>query len=131
VAASGLPYALVTSSQRRFVDAVLARTGLRFPVVVCGSDVTQGKPDPEPYLLATERLGVPPGQCLVLEDSITGVTAAEAAGCFVVAVPTLGGIEPRPGRWVRPSLRGVDVPWLRAAWADGHRPAPQWLSRTD
>jgi HAD superfamily hydrolase (TIGR01509 family) len=131
VAASGLPCALVTSSQRRFVDAVLARTGLRFPVVVCGSDVTRGKPDPEPYLLATARLGVPPGQCLVLEDSITGVTAAEAAGCFVVAVPTLGGIEPQPGRWVRPSLQGIDVPWLRAAWAAGHLPAPQWLSRTD
>ena len=121
VAASSLPYALVTSSQRRFVDAVLARTGLRFPVVVTGSDVTRAKPDPEPYLLATRRLGVPPGHCLVLEDSITGVTAAEAAGCFVVAVPTLGGIEPRPGRWVRSSLRGADVASLRDAWAQGHQ----------
>ena len=120
VAAAGLPYALVTSSQRRFVDAVLARTGLRFPVVVTGSDVTRSKPDPEPYRLAASRLGAPPGQCLVLEDSITGVTAAEAAGCFVVAVPTLGGIEPRPGRWVRSSLAGVDVAWLRQAWAEGH-----------
>jgi HAD superfamily hydrolase (TIGR01509 family) len=120
VAASGLPYALVTSSQRRFVDAVLARTGLRFPVMVTGSDVTHGKPDPEPYLLASRRLAVPPSQCLVLEDSRTGVTAAEAAGCFVVAVPTLGGIDPRPGRWVRPSLTGMDVAWLRQAWADGH-----------
>jgi HAD superfamily hydrolase (TIGR01509 family) len=131
VDASGLPYALVTSSQRRFVDAVLAQTGLRFPVVVTGSDVSRGKPDPEPYLLATRRLNVPPSSCLVLEDSITGVTAAEAAGCFVVAVPTLGGIEPRPGRRVRSSLRGVDVPWLRAAWADGHLPAGQCLSGTD
>jgi HAD superfamily hydrolase (TIGR01509 family) len=121
VAASGLPYALVTSSQRRFVDAVLARTGLRFPVVVTGSDVTRSKPDPEPYLLAARRLGVPPAHCLVLEDSITGVTAAEAAGCFVVAVPTLGGIEPRPGRWVRSSLRGADVASLRHAWAEGHQ----------
>jgi HAD superfamily hydrolase (TIGR01509 family) len=120
VAASGLPYALVTSSQRRFVDAVLARTGLRFPVVVTGSDVSRGKPDPEPYLLATRRLEVAPAGCLVLEDSITGVTAAEAAGCFVVAVPTLGGIEPGPGRWVRTSLRGVDIAWLRDAWAEGH-----------
>jgi HAD superfamily hydrolase (TIGR01509 family) len=120
VAASGLPYALVTSSQRRFVDAVLAQTGLRFPVVVTGSDVRRGKPDPEPYLLATRRLGVPPSRSLVLEDSRTGVTAAEAAGCFVVAVPTLGGIDPGPGRWVRPSLQGVDVPWLREAWAQGH-----------
>jgi HAD superfamily hydrolase (TIGR01509 family) len=120
VAASGLPYALVTSSQRRFVDAVLARTGLRFPVMVCGNDVTRGKPNPEPYLLATRRLCVPPSHCLVLEDSITGVTAAEAAGCFVVAVPTLDGIEARPGRWVRRSLRGADVAWLREAWAGGH-----------
>ena len=120
VAASGLPYALVTSSRRRFVDAVLARTGLRFPLVVCGDDVTRGKPDPEPYLLVTSKLGVPPGDCLVLEDSITGVTAAQAAGCFVVAVPTLGGIEPRPGRWVRESLIGVDMTWLRDAWAQGH-----------
>jgi HAD superfamily hydrolase (TIGR01509 family) len=120
VGASGLPFALVTSSQRRFVDAVLAQTGLRFPVVVTGSDVSRGKPDPEPYLLATRRLGVPPSRSLVLEDSRTGVTAAEAAGCFVVAVPTLGGIDPRPGRWVRESLQGVDVDWLRDAWVQGH-----------
>ena len=80
VAAAGLPYALVTSSQRRFVDAVLDRTGLRFPAVVTGTDVIRSKPDPEPYLLAARRLDVPPSQCLVLEDSITGVTAAESAG---------------------------------------------------
>ena len=124
VAAAGLPYALVTSSQRRFVDAVLDRTGLRFPAVVTGTDVTRSKPDPEPYLLAAGRLDVPPSQCLVLEDSITGVTAAEAAGCFVVAVPTLNHIEPRPGRWVRQSLPGIDVDWLRDAWAQGHRATP-------
>ena len=118
VAASGLPYALVTSSQRRFVDAVLARTGLRFPVVVCGSDVSRGKPDPEPYLLAARRLGVPPGRCLALEDSLTGVSAAEGAGCAVVAVPTLRPIEPRPRRLVLPSLRGVSLGWLRSAWTD-------------
>jgi HAD superfamily hydrolase (TIGR01509 family) len=117
VAASGLPYALVTSSQRRFVDAVLARTGLRFPAVVCGSDVTRGKPDPEPYLLAARRLGVPPARCLALEDSPAGVSAAEAAGCAVVAVPTLRPIEPGPDRLVLPSLRGVSLSRLRSAWA--------------
>lgn len=122
VAAAGLPYALVTSSQRRFVDAVLARTGLRFPLVVSGSDVTRSKPDPEPYLLAAQRLGVPPGCCLVLEDSITGITAAEAAGCVVVAVPTLGSIEPRPGRRVLPTLRGISADWLCRVWADEQLP---------
>ncbi len=117
VEAAGLPYALVTSSQRRLVDAVLARTGLRFPALVCANDVTHGKPDPESYLLAAERLGAEPGRCLVLEDSIAGVTAAEAAGCQVVAVPTLRAIEPRPGRRVVGSLRDINLGWLRAAWA--------------
>lgn len=117
VAASGLPYALVTSSQRRFVDAVLSRTGMRFPVVVTGNDVSRSKPSPEPYLLAARRLGADPGRCLVLEDSPTGVAAAEAAGCFVIAVPTLRAMEPRPGRLVLPSLRGVGLARLRAEWA--------------
>lgn len=119
VAASGLPYALVTSSQRRFVDAVLSQTGLRFPVVVTGNDVTRSKPDPEPYLLAARRLGAEPGRCVVLEDSMTGLASAEAAGCFVIAIPTLRSIEPHPGRVVLDSLEGLDVPGLRAAWAAG------------
>jgi len=123
VAASGLRYALVTSSQHGFVDAVLARTGLRFPVLVCGNDVRRGKPDPEPYLLAARRLGVDPARCLVLEDSVAGITAAEAAGCFVVAVPTLGEVEPGPRRQVVPSLSGISLSWLRAAWDRWGRPA--------
>lgn len=118
VAASGLPYALVTSSQRRFVDAVLSRTGMRFPVIVTGNDVSRSKPSPEPYLLAARRLAADPGRCLVLEDSPTGAAAAEAAGCFVVAVPTLRAMEPRPGRVVVPTLRGMDLARLRAAWAE-------------
>ncbi len=89
--------------------------------MVCANDVTRGKPDPEPYQLAVRRLGAEPGRCLVLEDSITGVTAAEAAGCLVVAVPTLRAIEPRPGRLVVRSLRDINLGWLRAAWAG--RPA--------
>ena len=88
-------------------------------MVVSANDVTRGKPDPEPYLLAARRLGADPGRCVVLEDSITGVTAAEAAGCLVVAVPTLRTIEPRPGRLVVRSLSDISLGWLRAAW-DGH-----------
>jgi HAD superfamily hydrolase (TIGR01509 family) len=118
IATSGLPYALVTSSQRRFVDAVLSRTGIRFPVVVTGNDVSRSKPSPEPYLLAARRLGADPSRCLVLEDSPTGVAAAEAAGCVVVAVPTLRAMEPRPGRLVVPTLRGMNLARLRAVWAE-------------
>ena len=62
VAAAGIPYALVTGSQRPFTEAVLASTGFRFPVTVTGDDVTRTKPDPEPYLLAAKLLDADPEQ---------------------------------------------------------------------
>jgi HAD superfamily hydrolase (TIGR01509 family) len=104
VATAGLPHALVTSSERAFMDAVLASTGMRFDVLVCAEDVTSTKPDPEPYLLAAKLLGVHPGDCFALEDSPNGVASAEAAGCRVFAVPSLVPIPPAPGRTVVPSL---------------------------
>ena len=104
VAAAGLPHALVTSSERRFMDVVLARTGLRFDALVCADDVSVTKPDPEPYLLAAKLLGADPARCFALEDSPNGVASAEAAGCRVIAVPSLVPIEPAPGRTVVRSL---------------------------
>lgn len=104
VAAAGLPHALVTSSERRFMDQVLASTGLRFDALVCADDVSVTKPDPEPYLLAAKLVGVPPVDCFALEDSPNGVASAEAAGCRVIAVPSLVPIEPAPGRTVVHSL---------------------------
>jgi len=104
VAAAGLPHALVTSSERRFMDAVLARTGLRFDALVCADDVSVTKPEPEPYLLAAKLLGADPARCYALEDSPNGVASAEAAGCRVIAVPSLVPIEPAPGRTVVGSL---------------------------
>jgi HAD superfamily hydrolase (TIGR01509 family) len=104
VAAAGLPYGLVTSSERRFMNEVLASTGLRFDVLVCADDVTLTKPDPEPYLLAAKLIGVPPGDCFALEDSPRGVASAQAAGCRVIAVPSLAPIEAAPGRTVVRSL---------------------------
>jgi len=104
VGAAGLPRALVTSSERGFMDAVLARTGLRFDVLVCANDVSMTKPDPEPYLLAAKLLGADPARCVALEDSPNGVASAEAAGCQVIAVPSLIPIEPAPGRTVVRSL---------------------------
>jgi HAD superfamily hydrolase (TIGR01509 family) len=104
VTASGLPRALVTSSQRGFMRAVLASTGLAFDVLVSGEDVTATKPDPEPYLLAAKLVGVPPEDCVALEDSPNGVASAQAAGCRVIAVPSLLPIPPAPRRLVVPSL---------------------------
>jgi HAD superfamily hydrolase (TIGR01509 family) len=114
VAAAGIPYALVTGSERPFTGAVLASTGFRFPVTVTGDDVTRTKPDPEPYLLAAKLLGASPEQCVALEDSPNGVTSATSAGCRVIAVPSLLPIPPGPGRLVVPSLSAVTVATLRA-----------------
>ncbi len=104
VAAAGLPRALVTGSERRFMDVVLARTGMRFDALVCADDVSVTKPDPEPYLLAAKLLGADPARCVALEDSPNGVASAGAAGCRVIAVPSLVPIEPAPGRTVVRSL---------------------------
>jgi HAD superfamily hydrolase (TIGR01509 family) len=105
VADAGLPHALVTSSERPFMDAVLASTGMQFDVLVCADDVTATKPDPEPYLLAARLVGVQPSDCIVLEDSPNGVASAEAAGCRVIAVPSEVPIGHAPGRMVVRSLR--------------------------
>jgi len=94
----------VTGSERRFMEVVLARTGLRFDALVCANDVSVTKPDPEPYLLAAKLLGADPARSIALEDSPNGVASAEAAGCRVIAVPSLVPIEPAPGRTVVRSL---------------------------
>jgi HAD superfamily hydrolase (TIGR01509 family) len=104
VDAAGLPRALVTSSERRFMDTVLARTQMRFDVLVCAEDVSATKPDPEPYLLAAKLLDVNPARCFALEDSPNGVASAQAAGCQVIAVPSLVPIEAAPGLTVVRSL---------------------------
>jgi HAD superfamily hydrolase (TIGR01509 family) len=114
VARAGLPFALVTGSQRPFTEAVLASTGFRFPVTVTGDDVTRTKPDPEPYLLAAKLLDADPGQCVALEDSPNGVASATTAGCLVVAVPTLLPVPPAPRRLVVQSLTDVSLATLRA-----------------
>jgi HAD superfamily hydrolase (TIGR01509 family) len=114
VAAAGVPHALVTGSQRPFTEAVLAATGLRFPVTVTGDDVVRTKPDPEPYLLAAKLLDADPEQCVALEDSPSGVASATGAGCLVVAVPTLLPIPAAPRRLVARSLSEVKLATLRA-----------------
>ncbi|MEV0999071.1 HAD family phosphatase [Nonomuraea sp. NPDC050202] len=112
--AEGVPVGLVTSSLKDIADAVLKSVGReRFDVVVTADDVTRTKPDPEPYLTAARLLGVQPVRCVVLEDSPNGVAAATAAGCAVVAVPSLLPVEPAPGRLVVPSLTEIGVADLR------------------
>jgi len=78
---------VASSAMRPEVDIVLDRFGLRphIAAVVSNEDVGRHKPDPEPYLLCAERLGVEPAGCVVIEDSVSGVESARAAGMPVVA----------------------------------------------
>ncbi len=113
--AEGVPVALVSSSYRVLVDAVLAHGIGPFDVTVAGDEVACGKPHPEPYLTAAAALGVDVAACVVLEDSPSGVVSGEAAGCAVVAVPAVAGVdlEAGPRRLVLPSLSGLTVDDLR------------------
>ncbi|NBE53882.1 HAD family hydrolase [Streptomyces boluensis] len=109
-----VPTALVSASHRRIIDRVLDSLGPQhFALTVAGDEVEHTKPHPEPYLLAAAGLGADPARCAVVEDTATGVAAAEAAGCRVVAVPSVAPIAPAIGRTVVSSLEDVDLPFLR------------------
>ena len=115
LARHNVPTALVSASHRRVIDRVLRSLGPeRFALTVAGDEVPRTKPHPDPYLLAARTLGAHPSRCAVVEDTATGVAAAEAAGCRVVAVPSVGLIPPAPGRTVVRSLEDVDLPFLRS-----------------
>lgn len=109
-----IPTALVSASHRRIIDRVLAVLGPHhFTLSVAGDEVSRTKPFPDPYLLAAAGLGADPPRCAVIEDTATGVAAAEAAGCRVVAVPSVAPIGPALGRTVVSSLEEVDLAFLR------------------
>lgn len=84
-----IPKAVATSSERRRAVSQLEKTGLynRFNAVVAGDEVANGKPAPDIFLLAAQRLGIAASACLVLEDSEPGVIAARRAGMLVYLVP--------------------------------------------
>jgi len=112
--AAKVSLALVTSSVRAHVDVVLEHLPLQpFMHHVTADDVRNLKPHPEPYLSALDLLGASAARSVVLEDSPTGVAAAEAAGCRVVAVPSVVPIDAAPGRAVVQSLTEVDLELLR------------------
>ena len=101
---AGLRLALATSSGRDWIDGWMAQHGLAdlFEVMATRDDVRRVKPDPELYLLAAERLGLRPEECLAVEDSLNGATAAAAAGLRVVVVPNdVTRSQPFPPEWRR------------------------------
>ena len=86
-----LPRAIATSSRRSEVEHHIGHHGLldSFHAIVASGDYVRPKPNPDPYLLAAERLGVDPVDCLALEDSHNGVRAAAAAGMMTIMVPDM------------------------------------------
>ncbi len=84
------PVSIASGGPRDIVRSMLQVSGLAplFPIVITPEDVAHGKPAPDMFLLAAERMGVAPGQCLVFEDAEPGMRAAEAAGMKWVRVPS-------------------------------------------
>ncbi|WP_433611204.1 HAD family hydrolase [Prescottella agglutinans] len=107
-----IPTAIVTASPRRVVDLVRETLGVdRFTTTIAVEDTVRSKPAPDPYLAAAAALGVDPHACVAVEDTPVGVAAAEAAGCAVLAVPSVD-VPPAPGRTILKSLEGADVVFL-------------------
>jgi beta-phosphoglucomutase-like phosphatase (HAD superfamily) len=110
----GLIQACVSNSGRRVVEANMARIALpdRLAFAISRDDVTCGKPDPEPYLQAARRLGLPPESCAVVEDSPIGARAALAAGMLTIAWPQHPGLAFDPVHRVVDDLGEIDWPAL-------------------
>jgi len=114
---ANIPQALVSASPRVIVDAVLA--GMRekyFLQTVASGDIERTKPFPDPYLHAAKLLGVNTENCVIFEDSPTGLTAARASGAFVIAIPHYVTVEEEPRLKVIKSFQDIDLADLEL-WA--------------
>lgn len=114
----GLRIALATSGPSENAELVLTGLGIAdlFTTVITGVDVTEGKPDPEIFLLAARRLGLPPSDCVVFEDSVAGVQAALRARCLCVGVSTTHNrleLEGMGVHYIIPNFRALSVDMLR------------------
>jgi HAD superfamily hydrolase (TIGR01509 family) len=119
LAEAGVPMALVTNTRRMLTERALNSIGRDyFAVSVCGDEVPRGKPAPDPYRQAAELLGLDPGHCLAVEDSVTGAASAEGAGCPVLVVPNDVAVPFSPRRRHIRSLAEVDLPRLRDIYAE-------------
>ncbi len=100
---AGIAIALATAAPRANLDFMLDNTGMRglFDVMTDDSQVTRGKPDPEIYLKTAKKLGYSPEKCIVFEDSVTGINAAQSAGMKVIGVATSLTKEALNHTWIQ------------------------------
>ena len=116
-AEAGMKLAIGSSTHPANIDLVLSETALRglFDATVSGADVERGKPDPAVFNLAAMRLGLPPGECVVIEDAPVGISAALAAGCAAVGITTHHDRDALSGAdWIVDSLKEVSAATLAA-----------------
>ncbi|MGA7398147.1 MAG: HAD family phosphatase [Solirubrobacterales bacterium] len=109
---AGVPVALVSNSPRLFIERSheVAQTDMAFDAVISGHEVPEAKPAPDAYLEGCSQLGVEPGKRVIaLEDSPSGVTAAVAAGLFVIGIPSVPGVELEQADLVATSLEDESV----------------------
>ncbi|WP_069869721.1 HAD family hydrolase [Streptomyces malaysiensis] len=102
-------WAVVTSANGPLAEARLAEVGIRPGTLISADDITRGKPDPEPFLLAAERLGVDPARCVVFEDAPAGLASGRAAGMRTVALATTTSREELVADIVVEDLSAVSV----------------------
>ncbi|HZX07731.1 HAD-IA family hydrolase [Kribbella sp.] len=99
----GLPWAVYTSAPAQLAKLRLTVSGIAPSVLVTVDDVSRGKPDPEGYLRAAELLGVPVTECLVVEDTVVGLTAGQASGAMTA------GLKGVPADLELPDLHRLDA----------------------
>ncbi|MFJ1599830.1 HAD family hydrolase [Streptomyces sp. NPDC088261] len=130
---AGVPFALVSASPRAVVDSVVggALADVRFAFTLSADDTVRTKPHPDPYQEAADRLGVPTGACVAVEDSPDGSASAQAAGCAVLVVPSLLPVPPAAGRYFARSLEDVDLEVLRGCAAGNAPDGGSHGSRTE
>jgi len=114
LALSEIPMALVSASPRLLVDSAIALLPKgTFITSVSSQDVRVSKPDPESYLLAATRLGVDIKNCLVLEDSKTGIDAGLSSGAVVIGIPHIITYPPTPRLHLRRDLVGLSTAGIK------------------
>lgn len=117
--AAAVPMALVTNTRRGLTERALDSIGRHyFTASVCGDEVANGKPAPDPYRKAATLLGLNPVQCLAIEDSVTGALSAEDAGCPVLVVPNDVEVPLTVRRRQITTLSGLDVQRLRKIYGE-------------
>jgi sugar-phosphatase len=102
-------WAVVTSATRRLAEARLDAVGILPKTLVAADDITRGKPDPEPYLLAARALGVDPAHCVVFEDAPAGLQSGRAAGMTTVALTTTHQVHELDADLVVENLSALSV----------------------